>query len=348
MATLAFDDATLQELRDFNRKLARTPRFGMQYRPLARLAQLLLRTSQIGADRRLARAGIAAEARRVSDAVSAEGVRVRILRPLRPAAGRVRAVVLDIHGGGWVLGNARMNDKLNAAMIAACDVAVVSVDYRLALATPIAGLMDDCLAAARWLLGGGLPEYAGLPVFVVGESAGGHLAAATLLRLRAWPGLLRRIHGAVLYYGVYDFGGTPGVRQAGPDTLVLDGPGMLPALRRLTPGLSDAERRQPPLSPLYGDLAGLPPAILFAGERDPLRDDTITMAARWRASVSDPASDPAAAPASSEAGVELHLLPEAPHGIIHFPVRMARLVTARSHAWIRARIDALDPVSSSP
>jgi acetyl esterase/lipase len=339
MATLAFDDATLRELRAFNRKLDRTPRFGMRYRPLARLAQMLLRLSQIGAGRRLARAGIAAEERRVSDGVAAGRVRVRILRP---AAGRVRAVVLDIHGGGWVLGNARMNDKLNAAMIAACEVAVVSVDYRLALDAPIPALMDDCLVAARWLLGGGLPEYAGLPVFVVGESAGGHLAAATLLRLQAWPDLLRRIHGAVMYYGVYDFGGTPSVRQAGPDTLVLDGPGMLPSLRRLTPGLSDAERRQPPLSPLYGDLAGLPPAILFAGERDPLRDDTITMAARWRASAAD--SDPA----SIEAGVELHLLPEAPHGIIHFPVRMARLVTARSHAWIRARIDALDRVSSSP
>lgn len=320
MDTLAFDDATLQEVRGFNRKLERMPRFGMRYRALARPLQLLMRLSQAGADRRLARAGLHAEQRRVS----AERVRVRILRP---AGGKVRALVLDIHGGGWVFGNARMNDKLNAAMMAACDVAVVSVDYRLALDTPLQGLMDDCLAAARWLLEDGLPEYAGLPLFVVGESAGGQLAAATLLRLQAWPALSRRIAGAVLYYGVYDFSGTASVRQAGPDTLVLDGPGMLPSLHALTPGLTDVERRRAPLSPLYGDLGGMPPAILFACQRDPLRDDTITMAARWRAAIGDD-------------GIELHQLPEAPHGIIHFPLRMTQLVTARSHAWIRARIDA--------
>jgi len=320
MDTLAFDDATLQEVRGFNRKLDRMPRFGMRYRALARPLQLLMRLAQAGADRRLARAGIDAEQRRVS----AEGVRVRILRP---AGGKVRALVLDIHGGGWVLGNARMNDKLNAAMMVACDVAVVSVDYRLALDTPLQGLMDDCLAAARWLLEDGLLEYAGLPLFIVGESAGGQLAAATLLRLQAWPALSRRIAGAVLYYGVYDFSGTPSVRQAGPDTLVLDGPGVLPSLHALTPGLDEAGRRRAPLSPLYGDLGGMPPAILFACQRDPLRDDTITMAARWRAAIGDD-------------GAELHLLPEAPHGIIHFPLRMAQLVTARSHAWIRARIDA--------
>jgi acetyl esterase/lipase len=322
MSTLTVDPSTLQELRAFNDKLARSPRFGMKYRPLARLAQAALRLSQVGAKRRLARAGIHAEDRLVGP----EGVRVRILRPAKGAVCvGVRAVVLDIHGGGWVLGNARMNDQLNAAMMKACGVTVVSVDYRLALDTPIAGLMDDCLAAARWLLEGGLPEVDGLPVFIVGESAGGHLAAATLLRLKAWPALLARIAGAVLYYGVYDFGGTASVREAGPDTLVLDGPGMLASLRHLTPGLDDDGRRRAPLSPLYGDLAGMPPAILFAGERDPLRDDTITMAARWRAAGAD---------------VDLHLLPEAPHGIIHFPVRMAQLVTACSHAWIRARIDA--------
>lgn len=334
MAALAFDDATLEEVRAFNRKLDRMPRFGMRYRRLARPLQMLMRLSQVGADRRLARAGILAETRRVGTGRVPVWVRI-----LRPAAGPVRAVVLDIHGGGWVLGNARMDDQLNQAMIAACGVAVVSVDYRLATGTPLQGLMDDCLAAARWLLEDGLPDYAGLPVLFVGESAGAHLAAATLLRLQAWPALCARIAGAVLYYGVYDFSGTPSVRAAGPDTLVLDGPGMLPSLESLTPGLSEAERRRPPLSPLYGDLGGMPPALMFACERDALRDDTITMAARWRAAIGneDVERDP----------VELHLLPEAPHGIIHFPLRMAQLVTARSHAWIRARIDAVAGASLS-
>lgn len=238
---------------------------------------------------------------------------MRILRP----SGKPKGVVLDIHGGGWVIGNAQMDDDLNLGMVNACDVAVVSVDYRLAVDTPVEGLMDDCLAAARWLLT--TEEFAGLPVIVVGESAGGHLAAATLLALKQWPELLKRVSGAVLYYGVYDLTGTPSVRAAGPDTLLLDGPGMVEALRMLTPGLSDDERRRPPLSPLYGDFEGLPPALMFVGELDPLKDDTLLIAERWP-------------------GAEAYLLPEAAHGFIHFPVVMAGSVLANSRQWIDARL----------
>ncbi len=110
-------------------------------------------------------------------------VPVRILRPV----GKPKGVVLDIHGGGWVIGNAQMDDDLNLGMVNACDVAVVSVDYRLAVDTPVEGLMEDCLAAARWLLCE--DEFKQLPVFVVGESAGGHLAAATLLALKQSAGV---------------------------------------------------------------------------------------------------------------------------------------------------------------
>lgn len=127
-----------------------------------------------------------------------------------------------------------------------------------------------------------LPEYGGVPVIFVGESAGAHLVATTLLQLKAWPDLLRRVKGAVLYYGVYDLAGTPSARQASPDTLVLHGPSLVAAFRMLTPGLSDAERQQSPLSPLYGDLHGLPAVLMFASELDPLLDDTLQMANRWR------------------------------------------------------------------
>jgi acetyl esterase/lipase len=165
---------------------------------------------------------------------------------------------------------------------------------------------------------------AGLPVLLAGESAGGHLAAATLLRLQAWPELLARVAGAVLYYGVYDLTGTPSVRAAPPETLVLDGPDIVDGLRHLTRELSDAERAAAPFSPLHGDLAGLPPALMLAGALDPLRDDTLLMARRWAAC----------------APVESHLLPEAPHGFIRFPTRMAQAARARVHAWIGERIDA--------
>jgi acetyl esterase/lipase len=296
----------LAQMRAFNKKLAWLPRFKIRNRVTPRVIQALLRVSQT-----LKKAPVA-ETRQVG------AVPVRILRP----QGQPKGVVLDIHGGGWVIGNAQMDDDLNLGMVRACEVAVVSVDYRLAVDTPIEGLMDDCLAAARWLLSA--DEFAGLPVFIVGESAGGHLAAATLLALKQWPDMLERLSGAVLYYGVYDLAGTPSVRSAGPDTLLLDGPGMVTALQMLTPGLSDEQRRQPPLSPLYGDFSGLPPALMFVGELDPLKDDTLQLAERW----------------GGLAEVETYLLAESAHGFIHFPVAMAQAVLNHSRAWITAHIKA--------
>lgn len=320
------DERMLEDLRRFNHKLARAPRFSYRHPLLPQLGQLLLRLTQLGADRKLRRSGIRVE----RHSVSAGGWQVP-LRLLRPQ-GKPRGTVFDIHGGGWVIGNPEMNDALNAAIVRACGVTVVSVDYRLAPQASIGTMMDDCLAAARWLLEGASRESADLPVIVVGESAGAHLAAATLQRLKAWPRLMERIVGAVLYYGVYDLAGSPSVRNAGPDTLVLDGPAMLPALRLLTPGMDDAERRVAPLSPLYGDLAGMPPALMFTGARDPLRDDTLQMATRW----------------SQVAPVEVQDLPEAPHGLIHFPTAMGRAACLHAHAWINARLDARAPAPPAP
>lgn len=322
---IPIDDAMLDDARRINARLARMPRFGMRSRLTPLLIQALLRLSQFGADGKLRRRGLAVERRVVN--MGGVTVPLRILRPPGPAAG----VILDIHGGGWVIGNACMNDALNAGYAEACNAIVVSVDYRLATRAPLAALIDDCLAAAGWLLGDGLPEAAGLPVVMIGESAGGHLAAATLQRLQATPALLQRIAGAVLYYGVYDLAGTPSVHAAGPETLVLDGPRMASGLRMLTPGLDDAARRAPALSPLYGGLAGMPPALMIVGQADPLLDDTLELARRW-VDVTD---------------VALELLPEAPHGFIHFPTAMARATCSYAQEWIRARF-AAGGIKASP
>jgi acetyl esterase/lipase len=323
---MMLDDQTLNEAKRFNTKLARAPRFGTRYRLMPPLVQGLLRLSQFGADRKLRRAGLQVETRMVG--LEGVQVQVRIIRPRGPVAG----IVLDIHGGGWVIGNAPMNDAFNAAFASRCGLAVVSVDYRLAPRASVHGQMEECLAAARWLLQGGLPDYASLPVVVVGESAGAHLAAATLQGLRAWPALLARIAGAILYYGVYDMAGTDSVRSAGPETLVLDGPRMLAGLRRLTPDLDDAGRRHPPLSPLFGELAGMPPALMIVGSGDPLLDDTLRMAQRWQQVVD----------------VELNVAPEAPHGFIHFPTAMARVTLAHAQAWVRQRIAAMPQQRPAP
>jgi len=311
------DEPMLADTRRFNRLLAWAPRLKVSNMIVPRIGQVLLRLVQIGADGRMRRRGLSVE--RI--VVQADGlmVQVRVLR----RAGPVRGVVLDIHGGGWVIGNPAMNDRLNADTVAACGVAVVSVDYRLATRATVGDMIDDCCVAARWLLAGALPEYAQLPVIVVGESAGAHLVVAALQRLRATPGLLARVAGAVMYYGVYDLAGTASVRNAGPDTLVLDGPAMLAGLRMLTPGMDDAARRHPAVSPLFGPLDGMPPALMVSGGRDPLRDDTLALAHRWR----------------TVAEVELNLVPEAAHGFIHFPVQIGRAACAHTHRWINARLE---------
>lgn len=311
---LAITEQDLDAARALNRRLAYAPRFQMRHRFQPLLYQGLLRVSQIGADRRVRGRGVTLRTERVG---SGEGVAVRILRPDRP----LRGVVLDFHGGGWAVGNPAMDDPVNLGLIETCDVAVVSVDYRLATAAPLQALLDDCLGAARWLLDEA-EGFTGLPVIVVGESAGGHLAAATMLALKHAPGF-ERIAGAVLYYGVYDLAGSASVRAAGPDTLVLDGPGMLDAMRLLTPDLEDAGRRQPELSPLYGDLAGMPPAMMVVGERDPLLDDTLELATRWR----------------TAAPVDLQRVPESPHGFIHFPTPIADKVLAYAAHWVGDRLD---------
>lgn len=309
-------DLEIAQARRFNKKLAWLPRFRIRNRITPLAIQALLRLSQAGGAGKLARHGLHVERRVVR--VDKTAVPVRIISP----PGKAKGVVLDFHGGGWVIGNSQMNDDLNLGLVKACNVTVISVDYRLAVSTPLEGLMQDCLCAARWLLDEHNQEFAGLPVIVVGESAGGHLAVATLLGLKAWPDLLRRVSSAVLYYGVFDLSGTPSVRAAGPDTLVLDGPGMVEAFRALTPDLNDQQRQSAPISPLYGDFSDFPPALMFAGELDPLRDDTLGLAERW----------------AKSADVDVHLLPAAPHGFIHFPTAMASRVLTYTREWITARM----------
>ncbi len=77
------------------------------------------------------------------------GVPVRIFVP---EIQKIRGVYLHIHGGGWAVGTASMNDASNAEIAKKLGVAAVSVDYRLAPEHPYPAGPDDCEAAARWLV----------------------------------------------------------------------------------------------------------------------------------------------------------------------------------------------------
>ncbi|MBN3728683.1 alpha/beta hydrolase [Burkholderia sp. Ac-20379] len=190
----------------------------------------------------------------------------------------VRGVYLHIHGGGWMLGTPDMQDRLLETIGAAAGLAAVSVDYRLAPEHPFPAPVDDCVAAARWLIAHAEAEFGATWLAIGGESAGAHLAASTLVRLRD-AGQVAAFRAANLTFGYFDLSLTPSARRA-RGTAFVD--------REMLERMSDAYRggadgRDPAVSPLYADLPGLPAALFSVGTIDPLVDDTLFMHARWQA-----------------------------------------------------------------
>ncbi|MFI5592268.1 alpha/beta hydrolase [Amycolatopsis sp. NPDC051758] len=249
---------------------------------------------------------------------SAGEATVRIIRPDGPLDG----VVFHVHGGGFVLGAPADDDAVNDLLARTAGVAVVSVRYRLAPEHPFPANLDDCLAAAVWLAGAVAEEFGTDRIVVSGYSAGGHLAAQTLLRLRdGFPELFRRIVGASLVFGVYDLARTPSSRSATPDTPVLPSRWIDQFVGMAFPGLGREKLREGGVSPLYADLHGMPPALFTVGELDPLLDDSLFMAARWRA---------------ADGASELAVWPESPHGFVGMTPPTGRPAQQRINAWVKA------------
>lgn len=239
---------------------------------------------------------------------------VRMFVPDEP-----KAMFLHIHGGGWILGRPHMSDLGNEDMAKRHGLAVLSVDYRLAPEHPYPAGPDDCEAAAAWLLEHGPERWGTDKMFIGGESAGGHLAAATLLRVRDDLGAINRVLGANLVFGWYDLRGTPSIFGNGGHPDMLNPPGLQFMIESFTPGMSDAERRDPDVSPLFADLSGLPPCLVSVGTYDHLLDDSLFFATRL---------------AAAESPVELAVYPDSPHGFMALPSEMANTHATRLNTWI--------------
>jgi acetyl esterase/lipase len=207
---------------------------------------------------------------------------------------------------------------MNDEMARACKVAVVSVDYRLAPENPFPACIEDCKAAARWLLQNALKEFGTDKIFVSGNSAGAHLAAVTTLYIRDSLNAIDKVKGVNLVYGAYDLGRTPSHRQA-TDTSFLPKREMDELVQLVFKDWSVERRQDPRYSPLYADLHHLPPALFTIGAADPLADDTYFMEARWRM-----------------AGNKTYLAvyPESPHGVDILPTKMAKIARNKMHQWI--------------
>jgi len=241
------------------------------------------------------------------------GGRVRVTPSPRPQA---TGVYLHVHGGGWTIGSPAHSDRLNQRLAAATGAAVVSVRYRLAPEDPWPAGPDDVMNAARWVIGNAKAEFGTDRIVIGGESAGAHLSALALLRLRA-EGLGGRIHGAVFNYGVFDLRMTASMRNWGARQLVLSTPTVAWFTDNFVP---DAATRSDPIaSPLLADLAGMPPALFQVGTMDPLVDDSLQMAARW---------------AGAGLGARLAVYPGGIHAFDMFDLAISRQAHAAAQTFI--------------
>lgn len=239
------------------------------------------------------------------------------LRIFRPDT--IRAIVLDIHGGGWSLGTASSDDVLNDYMAKTCKVAIVSVDYRLAPENPFPDCINDCKAAAKWLVNNAMKEFGTDKLFISGASAGGHLSAVTTIYIRDSLHAIDKVKGVNLMYGCFDLSRTPSSRMATDSTLILSKKYMDGTNELVFHGWSEERLQEPQYSPLYANLKNLPPAFFTVGTKDPLIDDTYFMEARWRL-----------------AGNKTYLAvyPECSHAFNFFPTKMAMAANEKMCQWI--------------
>jgi acetyl esterase len=189
--------------------------------------------------------------------------------------------ILFIHGGSWVAGSPLTHDKL-AQRIAERGYFVVSVDYALAPEHKHPAGLEDCVTASDWLVAeaGGLGIDRGR-LAIMGDSAGGNLASATLHRLLEREGSTP-FRSAVLPYGVYDF---PAMLELPEGVPFVNGRIFVWQVEDYLGTVPDDPRlASPAVSPRFSPhLAGYPPVFMTAGTRDPLLQQSLDFAESLKA-----------------------------------------------------------------
>lgn len=192
--------------------------------------------------------------------------------------------LLYLHGGGYVAGSRKSHRALASRIARASGVVALLLEYRLAPESPFPAALDDARAALAWMRENS-PEGPGAAArtFIAGDSAGGGLTLATLLAERAARGPLPDAAVTLSAWTDLAVSGESMRTHATRDPMISDAD--VGAWGRHYAGQSDP--REPLVSPLYGDLAGLPPVLMHVGEEEVLLDDTLRFATRARAAGSD-------------------------------------------------------------
>jgi acetyl esterase/lipase len=182
-------------------------------------------------------------------------------------------VILYFHGGVYVIGSAATSVPLVAELARRTSARVITLDYRLAPEHPYPAAVDDAQAAYRGLLEQGIdPAH----IALAGESAGGGLAVATLLALRdAGTALPSCAFVMSPYVDLTLSGDSIADRQPVDHTLTPEG------LRlRIPDYVGGADPADPLISPVFGDLTGLPPLLIQVGSNEILLSDALRLAER--------------------------------------------------------------------
>ena len=185
------------------------------------------------------------------------------------------STVLYLHGGAYVMGSVELYREIIARLVLDARCRVLGVDYRLGPETPFPGAHDDCFEVYRALLESGVDPRR---LAVVGDSAGGSLALATLCRAR--DASLPMPAAAVLFSPWVDPGADDGSLSANEDDDVIG----RPFLQMGIDGYMDGQDlNDPRLAPLHADLTGLPPLLVQVGDAEILLDQDRELAPRARA-----------------------------------------------------------------
>jgi acetyl esterase len=208
-------------------------------------------------------------------------VRVRVVRPAGSEG--TLPVILYMHGGGWVLGNAATHDRLVRELAVGTGAAVAFVEYDRSPEAHYPVAIEQGYATAQWITREGAAN--GLDpdrIAIAGDSVGGNMTAAITLMAQE-RGDVRFVHQS-MYYPVTDAAMDTGSYEQFAEGYFLTAKSMAWFWDAYAP---DVERRSEPYaSPLRASdeqLAGLPPAFLIVDEADVLRDEGEAYAARLRA-----------------------------------------------------------------
>lgn len=224
-----------------------------------------------------------------ADKASGAGTRIpiRIYTPAGLRQSDPQPVFYYIHGGGFAAGSMDVVEEMCKLVVEKTGCVAVQVGYHLAPENPYPAGLDDCYTVLQWIYGnaasfGGDPER----ICISGDSAGGNYATVCAMRDRddsTRNGTARKIKVEALLYPVVDLAHSMENMQAAravyevspKHAKILDG--MLDGMARSlgSPSMSEylgvEDATQPYLSPLLGDLAGMPPTIILLGEFDFLR-----------------------------------------------------------------------------